>query len=225
MEDLRIIKVPVSAARDHDYFARPREPLVTFAAQQSIQGEVIDFGCASGLLGARLRQLPGISRVTGVELDGASVEAARSNLDCVIHGSLTDDQTWEQLPLKVGAIVFADVLEHLEFPGTVLARAAKLLNAGGWAIISVPNVNHYRVVASLVLRGEWEYTDFGVLDRTHLRFYTTKSAVRLVTDADLVLRDTAVPLAPRSATLGRFSHTSRRFLASQTFIAAQRPSG
>jgi len=81
-----------------------------------------------------------------------------------------------------------DVLEHLPDPWTVLRQAHGLLNPGGVVVASIPNLRYFPVLKDLVLRGEFEYQRDGVLDRTHLRFFTRKSIGRLFEDTGYSVR-------------------------------------
>jgi SAM-dependent methyltransferase len=84
-------------------------------------------------------------------------------------------------------IIALDVLEHLIDPWSIVRRLHGILNPGGVIIASIPNVGHYSVAVPLVLRGQWNYADEGLLDRTHLRFFTRRTAVDLLTCSGLVI--------------------------------------
>jgi SAM-dependent methyltransferase len=84
-------------------------------------------------------------------------------------------------------IIALDVLEHLADPWSVLKRLRELLAPDGVLIVSIPNVAHYRVSWRLFFLGEWEYRDEGLLDRTHLRFFTRKTAVELLTSSGFLV--------------------------------------
>jgi 2-polyprenyl-3-methyl-5-hydroxy-6-metoxy-1,4-benzoquinol methylase len=81
-------------------------------------------------------------------------------------------------------LILGDVLEHLVDPGASLARLVPLLKPGGQVLASVPNIAHWQVVAGLIL-GRFDYTDQGVMDRTHLRWFTPKSLRALLESAGL----------------------------------------
>jgi SAM-dependent methyltransferase len=85
-------------------------------------------------------------------------------------------------------ILFLDVLEHLHEPERVLETFTRNLAPNATVIVSLPNVANFSVSAPLFLRGEFEYADEGILDRTHVRFFTRKSAVALLNSANLVVR-------------------------------------
>jgi 2-polyprenyl-3-methyl-5-hydroxy-6-metoxy-1,4-benzoquinol methylase len=92
-------------------------------------------------------------------------------------------------------IVFNDVLEHVVDPWSMLDRAKERLAPGGRIVASIPNVRHYIVVRNLALRGRWDYADWGVLDRTHLRFFTRASIEELFETADMAI-ETFEPINP-----------------------------
>jgi SAM-dependent methyltransferase len=106
------------------------------------------------------------------------------------------DQAAPRLQGLFDAIVYGDVLEHLNDPLPVLVALARALAADGRVIVSVPNVAHLWVRFSLAL-GRWDYADRGILDRTHLRFFTKRSFGAFLRDAGLSVEEmvaTPVPL-------------------------------
>lgn len=145
---------------------------------------VVDVGCAGGALGAALKaSRPGV-RVYGVEPAPQPAARARERLDAVLVGEATDPLP-DDWPAP-DCVVFADVLEHLVDPWAVLRLWKARLAPGGCVVLSVPNVAHGSVATGL-LHGRWRYADAGILDRTHLRFFTRATAIELVERADLQL--------------------------------------
>src|SRR5690348_5788497 len=134
---------------------------------------VLDVGCATGYLAREL-----VARdctVSGVEYDAGAAAQARDTLERVFVADLeTADLVAEFGREQFDVVVFGDVLEHLRDPLTVLQRARPLLARGGFVVISVPNVAHGPVRLAL-LKGRWEYRSLGLLDDTHLRFFTRAS--------------------------------------------------
>lgn len=146
---------------------------------------VLDVGCSTGYLGEALAARGCI--VDGIEKDPAAAELARARMNDVAVLDLDRDDLAEQLAGKAfDSIVFGDVLEHLADPDRVLQSATKLLAAGGSVVISVPNVAHGSLRLAL-LQGRWEYRDTGLLDRTHVRFFTRESTLAMVRSAGLVV--------------------------------------
>ena len=150
---------------------------------------LLDVGCARGHLMALMEDSGW--RVTGIEPDGADAAVARSaGLEVV---SAPAEEAWGLLTAKYDIIVFADVLEHMVDPGAVLSTAVPHLAAGGRIVISIPNVAHLSVRLQLLL-GSFTYSDRGILDRTHLRFYTRRTLRELVSSAGLrIVEFTATP--------------------------------
>ena len=146
---------------------------------------VLDVGCATGYLARALVERGCV--VTGVEYELAAAELARPSLTELVVADLDDVDLAEQLAGKTfDSIVFGDVLEHLADPDRVLQSATRLLAPGGSVVISVPNVTHGSLRLAL-LQGRWDYRDSGLLDRTHVRFFTRESTLAMVRSAGLVV--------------------------------------
>jgi len=152
----------------------------------------LDVGAADGFLAELLTRRGW--QVTALERDPAQAAKARGRCHDVIVADL--DGAAPRLEGVFDAIVYGDVLEHLSDPLPVLVALNRSLAAGGRVIVSVPNVAHLWVRLSLLL-GRWDYGDRGILDRTHLRFFTRRSFLRFLGDAGLDLEElvaTPVPL-------------------------------
>jgi 2-polyprenyl-3-methyl-5-hydroxy-6-metoxy-1,4-benzoquinol methylase len=143
---------------------------------------VLDVGCSRGAFGAELKRRDPERIVYGIE-PTAAVVYARKRLDNVAQGFFPLDipTSWE--PFDV--VCFNDVLEHISDPWTVLTQTLDYLTPNGQILASIPNVRYINVVLDLVFRGEWHYEDNGVLDRTHLRFFTRKSILEMFSAAGL----------------------------------------
>src|SRR3954451_19616620 len=140
---------------------------------------VLDLGCATGATGAALKQRQ-TAHVTGIELQPAYAEEARTRLDEVITG----DVEHAQPPGTYDTLIAADILEHLRDPWTTLRRYAQLLEPDGTAVISLPNVGHWSTYANLA-RGTWPRKHEGIFDATHLRWFTLRDARALLEQAGL----------------------------------------
>ncbi|MGI8685254.1 MAG: methyltransferase domain-containing protein [Acidimicrobiales bacterium] len=157
---------------------------------------VLDVGCASGYLGEAMKQRG--CTVAGIETDRESAEAAKAVLDEVVVA----DVGKLDLVAHFGAgsfdvVVFGDVLEHVVDPVGVLRRVRPLLSPSGYVVASIPNVAHGAVRLSLV-RGRFDYNPLGLLDETHLRFFTRDSLHTLFRDAGFT------PVDVRRTTAGIF---------------------
>ncbi len=102
--------------------------------------------------------------------------------DLVVEGSYPEDMPED---VKVDCIVFNDVLEHTVDPWSVLRETKRHLNVGGCVVASIPNVRYLPVLIDLIFRSRWEYVDEGVLDRTHLRFFTRSTIEEMFASSGL----------------------------------------
>lgn len=150
---------------------------------------LLDVGAAEGLLSRQLTERGW--RVTAIEADPEAARIGAKHCERMMVVDLD-----RELPLLEGGfdvIVYADVLEHLVDPSTVLAGLNRLLAPGGFVIISVPNIAHLWI-RLLLLVGRFDYLDRGILDRTHLRFFTQRSLQEMLDGASLSIgRFTATP--------------------------------
>lgn len=166
-----------------EYYGNQRREMIPFVP--STAATVLDLGCGAGVFSARLkatRQAEGKAvEVWGVEMSAEAAARAGKVLDRVLTGEIS-----EQLPnLPAGyfdCIVLNDILEHLVHPENILKVLGALLKPGGHLVASIPNVRYFFNVLDLVWHGRWEYTDEGILDRTHLRFFTRSSIIRMLQD-------------------------------------------
>ena len=142
--------------------------------------QVLDVGCSSGYFGSALKAAG--HTVWGIEPNKVSATIANGKLDYVFVGIVEDFIT--AFPdKKFDVIYFGDVLEHIAYPNQVLDQCHHLLVEGGAIVASVPNVAHISVRAML-LEGRWEYSELGILDKTHLRFFTRNSIEELFVDSE-----------------------------------------
>ncbi len=148
---------------------------------------VLDVGCATGYLGEVLKRRG--CEVVGVEIDPSAAAKAADVLDEVLVADLEQVDLRDSFPpASFDVIVFGDVLEHLRDPLRLLRSTVGLLRPGGSVVVSVPNVAHGSVRLAL-LQGRWQYRDLGLLDRTHVTFFTRSTILRLMSDAGLAVVD------------------------------------
>jgi 2-polyprenyl-3-methyl-5-hydroxy-6-metoxy-1,4-benzoquinol methylase len=140
---------------------------------------VLDLGCATGATGAALKARQPAS-VVGIELEPEYAAEAARRLDEVIAGDVETVSAGG----RFDALIAADVLEHLKDPWTALRRYAALLEPGGAAVVSLPNVGHWSTYANLA-RGTWPRRPEGIFDATHLRWFTLRDARALLLQAGL----------------------------------------
>lgn len=146
---------------------------------------VLDVGCAAGDLAGVLGER-GCS-VTGIEIDPEAGRQAEESCEKVIVGDVENPDAIEQLDDEsFDVIVFGDVLEHLKDPLQTLRRLKPLLSPEGYVVASIPNISHGSVRLAL-MQGNFQYRQLGLLDDSHLRFYTRESIEELFTNADLLI--------------------------------------
>src|SRR3954462_3977642 len=153
------------------------ERILSLLQELPAGSSVLEVGSASGYFGERLAGKG--YYVVGVEQDEAAASVAARFYDEFI---IADVEAGLRLSRKFDVIVLADVLEHLRQPLNVLVHLRDLLSSTGRFVISVPNVANIYVRLSLLF-GRFEYADRGILDETHLRFFTMNSACALMQKA------------------------------------------
>ncbi|MBN2310199.1 MAG: methyltransferase domain-containing protein [Candidatus Hydrogenedentes bacterium] len=223
-----------SRFRTGGYYRAPRPEVAAHVPRNARR--VLDCGCGAGEFGRSLKER-GAREVVGIEIVERACAMARQVLDDAIQGNIEE----MELPFDdehFDCIVFGDVLEHLIDPLAVLRKCSRVLAPGGVIVMSIPNARFWQVVEMLA-NGRWKYEDAGILDRTHLRFFTAVEMHHMVRDAGLeVLR--LQPLSvweadrlPRnpdgSLTIGRVTVAGvsdaeyRDFLTYQYLIVAGKP--
>ncbi len=127
---------------------------------------ILDLGCGSGITWKNKK-----FNVTGVEIVFQVAKIAKKNIDNVIVANV------ENLPInnfKYDCIIFGDILEHLVNPWTVLKEARNILRDNGYIVASIPNLQYYKIVRK-ILKNQFQYSDYGILDIDHLRFFTLRT--------------------------------------------------
>jgi 2-polyprenyl-3-methyl-5-hydroxy-6-metoxy-1,4-benzoquinol methylase len=134
---------------------------------------VLEVGCGEGYFGEAIKRRDG-AEVWGIELSEAAAAQAAERLDRAMAGDAAE--LIGELPAEhFDCVVFNDVLEHLAEPWAVLRDVRRKLLPGGTVVCSIPNIRYWHHLNDYVFGGVWEYGDSGILDRTHLRFFTEKS--------------------------------------------------
>ena len=146
---------------------------------------VLEFGTATGYMTRILKEEKGC-RVTGFEYSPEAAERAAPYCDRVIVGDIEDFSLWEGLEPVYNRATFADVLEHLRDPVRVLAQTRHILAPNGSVIITLPNIAHWTIRRDL-LRGRFDYADYGIMDKTHLRFFTEKTFRAMIAEANFTI--------------------------------------
>jgi SAM-dependent methyltransferase len=163
-----------------EYFNYTRKEIAPLIPQKV--DRVLEIGCGAGKTLSWLKVYKGCTWTCGVELSPTAAEQAGKIIDEVYVGNIEN----MDLPIEKNSldlILCLDVLEHTIDPWQVMKKLYDYLMPSGSIIVSLPNVRNSQVIFPLLLKGEWNYQDAGILDRTHLRFFVRKSAIRLVESA------------------------------------------
>jgi 2-polyprenyl-3-methyl-5-hydroxy-6-metoxy-1,4-benzoquinol methylase len=165
------------------YYETPRLDLLDLLAPGAIQ-RALEIGCGAGANLREIKKRFPACHTTGVELrrDAAQAATRSGNVDDVIEA---DVLSHEQVNFAAGSfdlVICSHVLEHFAEPEKVLLRVGEWLAPGGQVLVALPNVRHLSVLLDLIWRGDFRYQPSGILDHTHLRFYTKKSASRFLSD-------------------------------------------
>jgi 2-polyprenyl-3-methyl-5-hydroxy-6-metoxy-1,4-benzoquinol methylase len=169
--------------------ARP-EMLDIIPADASV---LLEVGCGEGAFGGNLKAMRYEAgtpvEVWGVEIDETAAGKAAAVLDRVLRGDVA--VVLSDLPMgHFDCVVLNDVIEHVPDPEALLRSLRPLLKTGGCLVASIPNVRYFFNVVDLAVHGRWDYTEEGILDRTHLRFFTRSSMIRLLEDCGFKVEST-----------------------------------
>lgn len=161
---------------DWSYYQTQRNEMLPFIPEGA--KDFLEIGCGAGTFGSMLQERISGARVVGVEAHPVAADEARKRLAAVIEGPIEEVLTTIG-DASVDCVVCNDVLEHLVDPWTVLRSLRGKLRPNGTVVSSIPNVRHFPVFKSYFIDGDWRYEEDGVLDRTHLRFFTCQSIRRM----------------------------------------------
>lgn len=156
---------------------------------------ILDLGCGSGVVGRKLKADGKAGRLIGVELFPEAAAEASRHYDQVFQGDV--EAIDFKFPCQFDYAICGDILEHLRDPYSVVRRVHGWLKPGGRIICSVPNIRHWRVITDLAFGGNWTYVDAGIMDRTHLRFFTRRTCHQMLTDAGFRIQKTDVLISGR----------------------------
>lgn len=146
---------------------------------------VLELGCSTGFHSRYLEKEKGCT-VIGVDFDPTVIPKATKNMHMLIIASLDDEETWGKInqsgPYDI--VLASNLIEHLIDPWITFKRIEQVLKPGGSAVIAVPNIAFWRSRLRL-LRGIWKYEDYGIFDRTHIKFFTIFSLREALLEAKL----------------------------------------
>jgi 2-polyprenyl-3-methyl-5-hydroxy-6-metoxy-1,4-benzoquinol methylase len=158
------------------YFDLPREDIVSIIKGTGLR--VLDIGCGSGVLGQSLLKNGIAISVTGIELTPDAAKTAQTRLTEVLTGDI-QELSLKKYERSFDCIICADVIEHLADPWQTLRKLSPVLTSHGFIIASIPNVKYWPVMLNLIFHDQWRYVESGVLDMTHLRFFTKTTIIEM----------------------------------------------
>lgn len=162
----------------HEYFRHTRKEMLRYVPPDSKR--ILEIGCAHGNFSAILKER-NQAESWGIEIDPQVASEATKKLDRVLIGSI--ESNFAELPKQYfDCIVCNDVLEHMTNPDAILRMLHHVMSPESVLVGSIPNVRYFPVLFDLVWNADWRYADYGVLDRTHQRFFTGKSLARTLRD-------------------------------------------
>ncbi len=204
---------------DKTYYSRTRTWPSVFEIRRGTR--VLDIGCGRGNLGSYL-QIEYGCKVTGLEITNDNFLIASKVLHEAHLGDI-ENIDLNALGSDFDYVIFSDSLEHMLNSQAVLQRVKRLLHKDGHLLISMPNIRNFRVTVPLLFADQWNYQDEGLLDRTHLRFFTCTSICKLIEECGYKVEGVKHDLPTNSKvgilnvlTFGIFS----RHLTSHYFIKA-----
>lgn len=153
-----------------NYFESDRQEMLKYVPQNAYT--ILDVGCGGGSFSQLLKKTRPVE-VWGIESNERAATIATKKLDRVIRAPF--DSSLNLPSQSFDCIIFNDVIEHLVDHFAALLYAKTLLRDGGVVVASIPNVRCYYNIVNLLVHKNWEYVDYGILDKTHLRFFTYRS--------------------------------------------------
>jgi len=210
----------LGAFGDFSYYNNRRDSFFRFLPERL--GKVLEAGCGAGVLGKRLKDEGKADYVCGIELSTHAAELAGKRIDKVIVGNL-DTLPLRELQEQFDTLIFADVLEHLNNPWDVLHDLRAALCDGACVVASIPNIRYYKVIRQIV-RDEWRYDPDGILDRTHLRFFSLSTIVDLFTLAGFEILEIGRETKSTrwSRLLAKFDKRVEDFVTIQYYVRARK---
>lgn len=170
-----------------DYYGHARPEMMAFLPSRIER--LLDIGCGAGATTAAIRSRHPVVWAGGVEYVAEQAARARPGTFEQLWVIDAEKERFETgiAPGTLDCILCFDVLEHMVDPWTFVKRISPLLKPGGRLVISIPNIRNWKFIRALLFSGDFNYTDAGLLDRTHLRFFVSTTAAELATCGGLKL--------------------------------------
>ena len=190
---------PLKQNKKNSYYGFARPEVVEGIIKNKIPaGKVLEIGCAGGATGKYLKERLSVQYYVGIDISPEAADIAKKHLDKIIVANIEETDLASEYGLKRGEfdlLLSLDVLEHLYNPWDALADLSSYVKPGGYVVASLPNIQNITIVQDLI-KGIWQYQDAGILDATHLRFFTLDEAKKMFSGAGLAIKSIEHVLNP-----------------------------
>jgi len=190
---------PLKQNKQNSYYGFARPEVVEAIVKNKIPvGKVLEIGCAGGATGKNLKERLPVQSYVGIDISPEAADIAKNNLDRVIVANIENTDLASEHGLKAGEfdlLLALDVLEHLYDPWDSLAELSYYVKPGGYVVASLPNIQNITIVQDLI-KGNWQYQNAGILDATHLRFFTLETSQKMFSGAGLTIKSIEHVLNP-----------------------------
>ncbi len=194
-----------SNEKPSSYYQMINHTLAGLVPEEAVN--ILDIGCGGGLLGGHLKTGREDRRIWGIEVIEEAAHEATQILDHVITGSVESCFPLECAPETFDCIIFGDVLEHLVEPKKTLQAIRPYLTENGCVVVCVPNISHWSVIVQL-LQGQFTYETAGLLDATHLRFFTPSSFRQILLELGFGIETELSHLLPQGHIVEILAHAT-----------------
>jgi GT2 family glycosyltransferase/SAM-dependent methyltransferase/predicted Zn-dependent protease len=182
------INNPLKQNKQASYYGFARPDVVEAIIKNNLPtSKVLEIGCAGGATGKNMKERLPVQSYLGIDISPEAADMAKNHLDRVIVADVENSDLSSEHGLKpdeYDLLLALDVLEHLYDPWDSLAELSRYVKPGGYVVASIPNIQNITIVQDLI-KGNWHYQDAGILDATHLRFFTLEEAKKMFSGADL----------------------------------------
>ncbi|MCX5809877.1 MAG: glycosyltransferase [Proteobacteria bacterium] len=183
---------PLKQTKQNSYYGFARPEVVEAIIKNNLPtGKVLEIGCAGGATGKNLKERLPVQFYVGIDISPEAADIAKGYLDRVIVADIEKTDLASEHGLQPGEfdlLLALDVIEHLYNPWDILAEMTQYVKPGGYVVASIPNIQNITVLQDLV-QGNWRYQDAGILDATHLRFFTLEETKKMFSGAGLTIRN------------------------------------
>ncbi len=190
---------PLRQNKRNSYYGLARPEVVDAIIENRLPtGKVLEIGCAGGATGKNLKERLPVQSYVGIDISPEAADIAKIHLDRVIVANIEETDLASEHGIEPGEfdlLLALDVLEHLYDPWDTLAELSSYVKPGGYVVASLPNIQNITIMQDLI-KGTWQYQDAGILDATHLRFFTLEASEKMFRGAGLTIKSIKYVLNP-----------------------------